>query len=270
MAVDVHPTAIVAQGAELGNDVSIGPYCTVAGEARLGDGVRLISHVVVDGRTTLGPGTVVYPFAAVGLPPQDLKYRGEPSTLLVGRDCIIREHVTVNTGTEGGGMETRVGDGCLLMIGCHVAHDCRIGNGVILANHSAAAGHVWIGDGARLGGHSAVHQFVRIGQFAMIGGMTGVDQDVIPFGLVMGERGYLMGLNLVGLRCSGFDRDEIQGLRSAYRTLFDGDGELSGRIRKVEDSLGQCRTVRELLDFLAADRDRKILRPRAGAIDVDA
>lgn len=269
MARDIHPTAIVAQGAELGNDVSIGPYCTIGDRVRLDDGVRLISHVVIDGRTTLGAGTVVHPFAVIGHPPQDLKYRGEPSTLTIGRDTVIREHATLNPGTEGGGMETRVGDRCLLMVGAHVAHDCRIGDDVILANNVAMAGHVIVGDGARLGGLSAVHQFVRIGEHAMIGGMTGVDQDVIPFGLVVGDRGYLAGLNLVGLRRNGFDRDDIQGLRAAYKTLFAGNGEMSERIARVDADYGHCRTVRDLLAFLGADSDRKILKPRAGLLDVE-
>jgi UDP-N-acetylglucosamine acyltransferase len=261
---DVHPTAIVADGAELGDDVVIGPYCTVGPHVRLADGVRLISHVVVDGRTVIGARSEVYPFAAIGLRPQDLKYRGEPSTLTVGEDTVIREHVTMNTGTEGGGMETRVGDRCLFMVGSHVAHDCHVGDDVILANNATMAGHVTVGDGARLGGLSAIHQFVRIGEHAMIGGMTGVDQDVIPFGLVVGERGHLAGLNLVGLRRQGFDREEIHGLRSAYRLLFVGDGEMSDRVRRAEDRFGHCRTVQRLLGFLGSDSDRKVLKPRAG------
>lgn len=270
VAADVHPTAIVAKGAELGHDVSIGPYCTVGADVRLGDGVRLVSHVVVDGRTTVGARTEIYPFAVIGLRPQDLKYRGEPSTLSIGADTVIREHVTMNPGTEGGGMATRVGDRCLFMVGSHVAHDCRVGDDVILANNATMAGHVTVGAGARIGGLSAIHQFVRVGEQAMIGGMTGVDQDVIPFGMVMGERGHLVGLNLVGLRRSGVDREEIRGLQGAVQALFAGNGEMSARVRQVESGFGHCATVRTLIAFLTTDRERKILRLRADLVDEPA
>ncbi len=267
---DVHPTAIVAQGAELGHDVSIGPYCTVGAGVRLGDGVRLISHVVVDGTTTIGARCQVYPFAVLGLPPQDLKYRGEPSTLTIGADTVIREHVTMNPGTEGGGLETRVGDRCLFMVASHVAHDCRVGDDVILANNATMAGHVTVGNGARIGGLSAIHQFVRIGEHAMIGGMTGIDQDVIPYGMAMGGRGDLVGLNLVGLRRGGTDREEIRGLQAAVEALFAADGEMSQRVRQVEASFGHCATVRTLLGFLTTDRDRKILKMRSDHADGSA
>ena len=176
----------------------------------------------------------------------------------------------MNPGTEGGGMETCVGDRCLFMVGSHVAHDCRVGDDVILANNATMAGHVTVGAGARIGGLSAIHQFVRVGEQAMIGGMTGVDQDVIPFGMVMGERGHLVGLNLVGLRRGGVDREEIRGLQGAVQALFGGNDEMSARIRQVEASFGHCATVRTLIAFLTANRDRKILRLRADLVDEPA
>ena len=189
----IHPTAIVEPGARLAERVSIGPYCVVGAEVELQDGVELISHVAVAGRTVVGAETRVFPFASIGHQPQDLKYQGEPSRLEIGRRNIIREHVTMNPGTTGGGMLTRVGDGCLFMVGAHVAHDCAVGDSVIMANNATLAGHVRIGDFAILGGLSAVHQYVRIGKHAMIGGVTGVERDVIPYGQVVGDRARLVG-----------------------------------------------------------------------------
>jgi UDP-N-acetylglucosamine acyltransferase len=200
---EIHPTAIVAGGARLAEDVVIGPYCVVGDNVVLGAGVRLLSHVVVDGRTSVGEGTRIFPFVSIGLEPQDLKYRGEASTLVIGRHNTIREHVTINPGTAGGGMVTRIGDHCLLMVGAHVAHDCQLGDHVIMANNATLAGHVVVEDYALLGGLSAVHQFVRIGRHAMIGGMSGVERDVIPYGQVMGDRARLTGLNIIGMQRRG-------------------------------------------------------------------
>jgi len=183
--MSVHPTAIVEDGAVLGADVAIGPYCIVGAHVTLGDGVELISHAVVTGHTTIGPRTRIWPFASIGHQPQDLKFAGEVSYLEIGADTMIREHVTMNPGTSGGGLHTRVGDKCLFMMGAHVGHDCQIGNNVIMANNATLAGHVEIGDFAILGGLSAVQQFSRIGHQVMVGGMTGVEKDVIPFGSVM-------------------------------------------------------------------------------------
>src|SRR5215469_15415020 len=216
----IHPTAVVAPAARLAENVVIGPYCVVGENVTLGPRITLRSHAVVDGRTTIGEGTRLFPFASIGLEPQDLKYRGEKSELIIGRNNTIREYVTMNPGTEGGGMVTRVGDNCLFMAGAHVAHDCQIGNHVILVNHATLGGHVIIEDYAVLGGLSAVHQFVRIGRHAMIGGMSGVERDVIPYGQVMGERARLTGLNIIGMQRRGFSRDDINGLRNAYAYLF--------------------------------------------------
>lgn len=262
MAAAIHPSAVVDPAARVGEGTRIGPFCVVGPDVELDDGVELKSHVVVTGCTRVGSGTVIYPFASVGERPQDLKYRGEASRLVIGRNVTIREHATLNTGTEGGGMETRIGDDCLIMIGAHVAHDCQLGVGVILSNHTAVAGHVVVGDHARFGGHAASHQFVRIGHHAMIGGMTAVDQDVIPYGLVVGPRGYLAGLNLVGLRRQGVDRDDIHALRNAYRILFDETGEMSQRMAEVEERYGMSASVRDLLDFVRHESGRKILKPK--------
>ena len=211
----IHSTAIIEHGARLGEGAVIGPYCCVGGMVEFGDGVRLHSHVVVAGKTTIGPNTHVYPFASIGHPPQDLKYKGEESELVIGANNVIREHVTMNPGTTGGGMITRIGNNCLFMVGAHVAHDCDVANHVILANNATLAGHVTVDDFAILGGLSAVHQFCRIGRHAMIGGMSGVENDVIPYGSVTGNRARLEGLNIVGLRRRGFSRSEVAAMRNS-------------------------------------------------------
>jgi UDP-N-acetylglucosamine acyltransferase len=263
LSAQIHPTAIVEDGASLGNGVVIGPFCMVGARVALGDNVELKSHVVLAGRTTIGAGTVVFPFASLGHPPQDLKFKGEDSELVIGARCKIREGVTMNPGTEGGGMVTRVGDDCLFMVGSHVAHDCQVGNRCILANNATLAGHVTMGDYAFIGGLSAVHQFVRIGAQAMIGGMSGVENDVIPYGLVMGDRARLSGLNLVGLERRGFDRDAIQALRRAYRMLFGPDGTLGERVDEVATSFADNDLVREIIEFIRAKSSRALVQPRS-------
>lgn len=259
---DIHKTAIVDGKAGIGADVSIGPYCIVGPDVTLGDGVELKSHVVIDGRTAVGAGTVIYPFAVIGLPPQDLKYKGEPSTLTIGSNNVIREYVTMNPGTEGGGMETRVGDNGLYMIGVHVAHDCNIGTGVIMANNATLAGHVVVEDFAVIGGLAAVHQFVRIGAHAMIGGLSGVEQDVIPFGSVMGERANLSGLNIIGMKRRGFDREAIHGLRSAFKEIFDETGTLGDRLNVVADDYAGNEAVAQVVVFIRAESNRGLTRPK--------
>jgi UDP-N-acetylglucosamine acyltransferase len=259
----IHPTAIVASGAQLAAEVSIGPYCIVGEDVVLEAGVTLSSHVVIAGRTTIGAGTRVFPFAAIGLEPQDLKYRGEPSLLVIGRDNTIREYVTMNPGTAGGGMVTQVGDGCLLMVGVHIAHDCRIGNHVVMANNATLAGHVVIADHAVLGGLSAVHQHVRIGKHAMIGGMSGVERDVIPYGQVMGDRARLTGLNIVGMQRRGFSREDIQELRNAYQLLFGAQGTFSQRVDATARRFSDFGPVADILDFIRADSTRAICQPKA-------
>lgn len=242
--------------------MEIGPFCVVGPHVVLGDYVRLISHVAVDGRTSIGEGTIVYPFASLGHAPQDLKYRGEASELVIGRHNRIRENVTMNIGTEGGGMVTRVGDGGLFMVGVHIGHDCIVGNNVIFANNATLGGHVVVGDHAVLGGLSAVHQFVRIGAHAMIGGMSGVEADVIPYGLVKGDRAFLAGLNLVGLQRRGFAKEDIHALRSAFRQLFEGEGQMADRVTAVTAEAGGVQAVDDVLSFLADRGSRALTLPR--------
>ena len=258
----IHPTAIVAPGAMLAETVVIGPYCIVGEDVALGPRVTLRSHVVVDGRTTIGEGTRLVPFASIGLEPQDLKYRGEKSERVIGRNNTIREYVTMNPGTEGGGMVTRIGDRCLFMVGAHVAHDCQIGDHVIMANSATLAGHVVVEDYAILGGLCAVHQYVRIGQHAMIGGMSGVERDVIPFGQVMGDRSRLCGLNIIGMQRRGFSREDIQELRNAYQVLFSSDGTLSDRVNETAERFSGIGPVDEIIDFIRADSSRAICQPK--------
>lgn len=259
---EVHPTAVVDPRAELALDVVIGPYCVVGPDVRLDQDVRLLSHVVVSGRTTLGAGCRVFPFACLGHRPQDRKFRGEETLLVIGRDNQIREHVTIHPGTAGGGGITRVGDGGLFMAAIHIAHDCRIGDGVIMANNATLGGHVEVGDHAFLGGLCAVHQFVRIGRQAMIGGLAGVENDVIPYGTVVGNRAQLNGLNIVGMRRHGVDLDEIQTLRTAYRLLFAPEGAFVERLAEVATRFADQPRVMEILRFIESAGNRSICLPR--------
>tara|TARA_R110000868_G_scaffold10313_8_gene50581 strand:- start:2193 stop:2993 length:801 start_codon:yes stop_codon:yes gene_type:complete len=259
----IHPTAIVDASAEIGEGVSIGPYSVVGPDVRIGDGGVLLSHVVIDGRTELGANCRVYPFASIGHQPQDMKYHGEPSTLKIGANNIFREHVTVNPGTEGGGMVTSIGNNCLFMVGAHVAHDCLVGNHVIMANNATLAGHVVVDDFAIIGGLSAIHQFCRIGRHAMVGGMSGVESDVIPYGSVMGDRARLSGLNVVGLKRRGFSRTDVTALRKAYRLMFAEEGTLAERLQDVHESFSEHEAIMEIVDFLRSDSSRAICQPKA-------
>jgi UDP-N-acetylglucosamine acyltransferase len=261
---EIHPTAIVDSGAKVAASARIGPYCIVGAKVELGEEVELLSHVVVVGRTSIGAGTRIFPFASIGHQPQDLKYRGEDSALVIGRRNIIREYVTMNPGTTGGGMVTRIGDNCLFMTHVHVGHDCIIGNNVILANNATLAGHVVVGDFAAFGGISAAQQFTRIGQHAYVGGMTGVERDVIPCGMVIGDRARLVGLNIVGLQRRGFSREDIQALRGAYQMLFEnGTGTLAQRVDAVADRYGEVKPVCDIVDFIRADNARGLVQPKA-------
>ncbi len=262
MAADIHPTAIVAPGARLGADVSIGPFCTVGEDVQLCDGVELVSHVVLAGRTRIGARTKIFPFASLGHPPQDMKYRGEPSTLAIGADCVIREGATANPGTQGGGMATVIGDRCALLAHAHVGHDSCIGDDVILSNNVMIAGHVRVGDFAILSGGVAVHQFSRIGAHAFVGGLSGLEGDLVPYGLAFGNRAHLAGLNLVGLRRRNFSRESIAALQSAYRLIFEGDASFLARIDETEKTLGADAHVAALVAFLREGGDRPLCRPR--------
>lgn len=258
----IHPTAIVSDRAEVAEGVAIGPYCTIGAGVKIGSGSVLHSHVVVAGDTEIGPDCEIFPFASIGHRPQDLKFGGEASKLIVGSGNVIREHVTMNPGTAGGGLLTTVGDNCVFMAASHVAHDCHIGDHVILANNATVAGHCTVGDFAILGGLCGVHQFVRIGRHAFVGGMSGVENDVIPFGSVLGNRAYLGGLNLVGLKRHGFARDTIHALRRAYRMLFEGEGTLQSRAGEVEKAFADDAAVMEVVEFVRQGSDRALCLPR--------
>jgi UDP-N-acetylglucosamine acyltransferase len=261
----IHPTAIVESGAKLGADVKIGPYCVVGPEVALGDGVELLSHAVVWGRTSIGARTRVFPFASVGHQPQDLKYKGEASTLTIGERCIIREGVTINPGTAGGGMTTTVGDDCAFLANSHVGHDCQVGSKVVFSNNVMLAGHCTVGDYAILGGGAAVIQFARVGAHSFLGGMSGLEHDLIPYGMALGNRAHLSGLNIVGLQRRGFSRSDIHDLRRAYRLLFADEGTLMERVEDVAAEFSNHPIVVEIVAFIRAGGKRAICTPREAA-----
>jgi UDP-N-acetylglucosamine acyltransferase len=258
--VTIHPSAVVAPGARLGVGVSIGPFCSIGADAVIGDGARLVSHVVVDGHTTIGAGAVLFPFSTIGLPPQDLKYKNEPTTCDIGPGTQIREHCSVHRGTATGLGATRVGANCMLMAVVHVAHDCQLGDNVVVANNVVMGGHVQIGDFAVIGGSAALHQFVRIGRAAMVGGVSGVEGDVIPFGSVIGNRARLAGLNVIGLKRRGFDKVQVQRLRAAFRVLYGPSGVFATRLAEMRAQYGADPLVAEILAFIDAPSHRGLIR----------
>ena len=263
MSASIHAMSVVDPKARIGQGVKIGPFCTVGPDVELGDGVELVSHVAVAGHTTIGPRTALYPFASIGHPPQDVKYRGEPSTLTIGADCKIREGVTMNPGTEGGGMSTTVGDRCFFLANSHVGHDSHIGNNVIFSNNVMCAGHVTVGNFVIVGGGTGLQQFIRVGDHAFIGGGAGVLNDVIPFGLVRDNPAHLAGLNLVGLRRREFSREQIHELRRAYRLIFADEGTLAERVEDVATEFADHPLIQEILDFIrAGNGERTICVPR--------
>jgi UDP-N-acetylglucosamine acyltransferase len=263
MAID--PTARVADGARLGENVEIGPFCIVGAQVELKSGVRLISHVSVTGVTTIGEGTVVYPFASLGTPPQSTHYRGGATRLNIGAHCQIRENVTINTGTEAGGGLTRVGDHCFLMVGSHIGHDCDVGNAVTFANLVTLGGHVQIGDNVFVGGLAAVHQHGRVGEGAMVGGTTAVRSDVIPFAMVWDD--HLKGLNIVGLRRRGATRSDLHHLRGAYRKLFHAPGVFAEKVEAVAQEFAGDPTVEKIISFIRADAKRALMHPAMTSLD---
>jgi UDP-N-acetylglucosamine acyltransferase len=263
----VHASACVEAGAQLGVGVEIGPFCHVGAGVVLRDGVRLVSHVSIAGLTDVGARTRIFPFASIGQEPQDLKYRGEPVRLSVGEDCLIREGVTMNPGTAGGGSHTIVGARCAFLTNSHVGHDCKLGDDVILSNNVMLGGHCQVGDFANLGGGAAVHQFTRIGAHAFVGGLAGVENDIIPYGIALGNRASLAGLNIVGLKRRGFSRESIHELRNAYRALFAAEGTLKERIEQVAIEFAGQAEVARILDFLRDGGERAICMPRAGRED---
>ncbi|MEM6695091.1 MAG: acyl-ACP--UDP-N-acetylglucosamine O-acyltransferase [Pseudomonadota bacterium] len=260
-SAQIHPAAIVEDGARVGADARIGAFCVVGPDVTLDAGVELKSHVVVSGKTSIGAETVVFPFTVLGEIPQDLKYGGEDSRLEIGARNRIREHVTMNLGTEHGGGVTRVGDDGLYMAGAHIAHDCQVGDRVIVVNQSGIAGHAVIGDDVIIGGISGVHQWVRIGRGAIIGGLTKVTKDVIPYSLVDAGGGQLEGLNIVGLRRRGVARADIAALRRAYERLATGEGTFQERARGLSEG-SDVGLVKDLAEFILAESDRHFLTPK--------
>lgn len=258
---NIHSSAIISEKAEIGDNVSIGAYCVIGDNVKIASNCEIKPHVVIEGDTSIGENTVIFPFASIGLIPQDLKFKGEKSTLVIGSNCTIREHVTINPGTETGVMETRIGNNCLLMVGVHVAHDCVVGNNVIMANNATLAGHVQVGDNAIIGGLSAVHQFIRIGENAMIGGMSGVEADVIPFGLVKGERAFLAGLNIIGMERKGIDRSEIRTVQKAFSLLFSEEGNHEDRLEKLSREYSGNALIEKILGFAKEKTGFPLCRP---------
>lgn len=257
----IHATAVIDRGAEIADGVEIGPYCVIGPHVSIAEGCRLVANVHLSGHTRIGAGTIVYPFASLGTPPQSARYRGGPTRLTIGAHCQIREGVTVNTGTEDDRGVTEVGDHCFLMAGSHVAHDCQVGAHVTFANNAVIGGHVSVGDRVFLGGQAAVHQFVRIGEGAMIGGLSGVRFDVIPFGFALGHLASLVGLNVVGLRRGGHSRSDMLRVRQAYRALFEGEGEFRDRLEKVARDFADDPLVGKIVAFIQADAKRPLTQP---------
>jgi UDP-N-acetylglucosamine acyltransferase len=259
---EIHPTAIVDKGFQAGKGVRIGPFCIVGPDVVLGDNVELRSNVIVTGRTTIGANTVVFPFATIGEAPQDMGYRDEPTELVIGEKCTIHEYATLHRGTVKGRGRTVVGNNCFLMVSAHVAHDCIVGNNVVLTNCATLGGHVEVGDYAILGGLSAVQQRTRIGAHSFIGGLTAVTTDLIPFGMAVGKRGELAGLNLVGMKRRGFDRASIHALRGAYRVVFFGTGTREERLAEAERQFPNVAVVKMLADFIRASGNNPLCLPR--------
>lgn len=263
MTQKIHPTAIISPKAKLGSNVEVGPFCIIGDEVKIGDNTILKSHVVIEGDTTIGKNNLIFPFAVIGVAPQDLKFKDEKSRVEIGDNNKIREHVTIHLGTQDGAMVTKIGSNCLLMVGVHIAHDCVVGDHVILANNATLAGHVQIGDHAVIGGLSAMHQFVRIGQGAMIGGMSGVESDVIPYGTVMGERASLAGLNLIGMKRRGLAREEIHALRNFFKEIFSEskEGNFSTRVDAAAKNFNS-EIVSEVVNFIKSESARSFCQPK--------
>src|SRR5262245_21795442 len=257
----IDPTARVAEGATIGPQAMIGPYCVIGPNATIGEGCTLVAYVHVTGHTSIGPGTKIYPFTSLGTPPQSVKYRGGRTRLEIGAGCDIREHVTMNLGTEDGGGLTRVGDRGFFMVGTHVGHDCQVGDDVIMANNAVLGGHVTLGNRVVLGGASAIHQFVRIGESAMVSGVSGVGSDIIPFGFAIGQRAVLDGLNVVGMRRRGLTRDDVRRLRGAYHALFLGQGVFGDRLKRVEQEFAGDELIGSVLAFIRAGNARPLMHP---------
>ena len=258
----IHNSSIVDKKAKIGKNVKIGPFCYIGSNVQISDNVELISNIHIEGNTKIGKGTKIFPFASIGTEPQDLKYEGEANSVEVGENNVIREYVTINPGTKGGGEKTVIGNNCLLMISAHVAHDCKIGNNVVIANNVPLGGHVIIEDSVVIGGNSAVQQFTRIGRLAMIGGMTGVLKDVIPFGLSFGNRNYLRGINLIGLKRKKYENKKIFELDAAFKKIFSSKN-LHENLSKINGEYKENDLVTEVIEFISKDKKRPICTPHS-------
>ena len=258
----IHQSSVINTKAKISKNVKIGPFCYIGPEVEIGENVELISNVHLEGNTKIGNETRIFPFASIGTQPQDLKYKNEKNSTIIGKNNIIREYVTINPGTEGGGSKTIIGDNCLFMISSHIAHDCKIGNNVIIANNVPLGGHVIIEDSVIIGGNSAVQQFTRIGRLAMIGGMTGVLKDVIPFGLSIGNRNYLQGLNLIGLRRKKYENQKIIELNNAYKEIFSSKN-IHENLNKINVDYKDNELVNEVVVFIEKDKKRPICSPQS-------
>ena len=258
----IHNSSVIDKKAKIGNNVKVGPFCYIGPNVELQQDVELISNVHIEGNTTIGKSTKIFPFASIGTMPQDLKFKGESNSVLIGENNMIREYVTINPGTEGGGGKTIVGNNCLFMISSHIAHDCKVGNNVVIANNVPLGGHVTLEDSVVIGGNSAVQQFTRIGRLAMIGGMTGVLKDVIPFGLSFGNRNYLQGINLIGLRRKKYENKKILELDTAYKKIFSSK-KLHENLTKINGEFKENELVKEVINFIAKDKKRPICTPLA-------
>ncbi len=259
--MSVHPTSVVEDGATIGRNVEIGPFCCIGKDVVVGDNVRLISHVTVSARTTIGAGTIIYPFAALGGTPQHVGYKGEDTKLEIGESSIIREHVTMNIGTEAGGGVTRLGKNGFYMIGAHIAHDCQIGDNATFANNATLAGHVSLGRDVFLGGLCAIHQYSRIGDFAFVGGCAAVAGDVIPYASAAGNHAKLVGLNVIGMKRRGLPRATIHALRAAYRAIFFGDDTLKQRVEAVANDYSEYPEVMQIVSFIQENASRSLMSP---------
>ena len=257
----IDKTAIVDPKAKLEKNVKVGPYCVIGPNVEIGENTNIQSHVNISGNVKIGKGNKIYPFVSIN-DPQDLKYAGEPTNLVIGDNNKIREYVTINPGTVGGGGKTVIGNNCLFMISSHIAHDCRVGNNVVIANNVPIGGHAIIEDSVIIGGNSAVQQFTRIGRLAMIGGMTGVLKDVIPFGLSIGNRNYLQGLNLIGLRRQKYENNKIMGLDKAYKEIF-ASKNLHENLSKINGEHKGNELVNEVVAFIGKDKKRPICSPQS-------
>ena len=257
----IHKSSVIDKKSRISKNVKIGPFCYIGPGVQLGENVELVSNVHIEGNTIIGKGTKIFPFASIGTQPQDLKYKNEKNSLEIGDNNLIREYVTINPGTEGGGSKTKIGSNCLFMISSHVAHDCKIGNNVIIANNVPLGGHVTIEDSVVIGGNSAVQQFTRIGRLAMIGGMTGVLKDVIPFGLSIGNRNHLQGINLIGLRRKKYDNQKIMGLSKAYKEIFASEN-LHENLSRINGEYKDNELVTEVIKFIEKDKKRPICSPK--------